>query len=384
MNLEDIYEIMNEKNKHNIIYDSELLVQESYKNNYCYAVYSLGNWYLEHSFIRLNEYIRTFISEEYGITYNPHPRNNGLLHQTLLQFISFSKAQNYKEDYILKSLDVIKRILEQNKKYVKVQYRGLVFTKTGLALRGYSDQYQYILEIRKKIEITLKEQGLPVDIPYFNDIVHSTFLRWVKQPTEEMLERLKKEIIRFDECVFGEIRIHTWHIGKATWKMLDHERHDIYQVYMPNIILHRGLNNDSYIENHPDTLEQRTKEGFAVECDIWFQNSKWYLGHDKPEYIIDIESFLKVKNRLIHAKDGFTFAILLKYCNERGYKNEIFYHTNDNYVLTTLNNIIAYPGKDIYENTICMMPEDMKRPFIDYELKNRIAICSDNYILFSE
>ena len=34
MNLEDIYEIMNEKNKHNIIYDSELLVQESYKNNF--------------------------------------------------------------------------------------------------------------------------------------------------------------------------------------------------------------------------------------------------------------------------------------------------------------------------------------------------------------
>ena len=66
-------------------------------------------------------------------------------------------------------------------------------------------------------------------------------------------------------------------------------------------------------------------------------------------------------DNLIHAKDGYTFSKLLEYCRERGYDNEILYHTTEDYVLTTKRNIIVYPGKYIYNGNICMMPENMGR-----------------------
>jgi hypothetical protein len=69
---------------------------------------------------------------------------------------------------------------------------------------------------------------------------------------------------------------------------------------------------------------------------------------------------------------------IIDYCNKRGYDNEIFYHTNEDYVLTTSNMIIAYPGKELYKNTLCMMPENMNREITNDEFNNIIGLCSDN------
>ena len=88
--------------------------------------------------------------------------------------------------------------------------------------------------------------------------------------------------------------------------------------------------------------------------------------------------YLSEQSNLIHAKDGETFARLLKYCRERGFNNEIFYHTSEDYVLSTRGNIIAYPGKELYSGSFCMMPESMGRNITDIEQKNIGQICSDS------
>ena len=383
--LEDIYNEMNIRNKiskDNIIIDPTLDILDSYKNNFCYAIYSLNNFIVCPSYIRLTKWLQSFINDE-AVLYNLIPNNTeGLLHQTLLQILSFKESNKYTEYHINKSLELCKNILDNNNKYIKIIYRGIVFTKTGLALKGYpyiDNDYYYIMNLRKLIENQLKENNVPYDIPYFNNILHTTLLRWKKMPSDYIIDRLNNEINKWEECIFGELRIHDWIIGKASYKMLENERNDIYKIPTKLLILHRGLSiNDSLIENHPDTLESREINNYYIECDIWYVNNNWYLGHDTPTYLIkDFDLFLKSKQRLIHAKDGNTLAEIINYCNKRGYDNEIFYHTDEDYILTTQNTIIAYPGKPLYKNTLCMMPENMNRAITCDEYNNIVGICSD-------
>jgi hypothetical protein len=385
-NLESIYQEMNIRNKistENIIIDSTIQDLNSYKNNYCYAIYSLNNFILYPSWIRLIEWLNSFINDE-AIIYNLIPeKTDGMLHQTLLQILSFKESIKYTSIDINKSLEECKNILNNNNKHIKIIYRGLVFTKTGLAIRGFpyiENDYNYIMNLRKTIENELKTKQLPCDIPYFNNILHATLLRWKKMPSDFIINKLNDEINKWEECIIGELRINNWTIGKATWKMLDHERDDIYEISTKQLILHRGLSiHDRLTENEPNTLATRDNNNLNVECDIWYHKNKWYLGHDSPTYLIEnIDLFLKSKQRLIHAKDGKTLAEIIDYCNKRGYDNEIFYHTNEDYVLTTSNMIIAYPGKELYKNTLCMMPENMNREITNEEYNNIIGVCSDN------
>lgn len=388
--LENIYEEMNARNSPINLYDIKYDTNLDKSNERCYAIYGLGNWYLQPGWLRLNKYIREVITESVGCFYSVHPKfNEGILHQTLLQFISFTNSSKYSQDEINKSLAECYRIIKEKGKYLQVTYRGLVWTKTGLAFRGYpntSKDYQYIMSIRDEIEHTLKEKGLPCDIPYKNDILHSTFLRWRTTPSQEVIDNLNRTIHKWDECVFGEIRISEWKIGRASWKMLDCEREDVYSVRVPKLLLHRGNNGvDDLSENDPITIDARNAEGYAVECDIWFRDNKWYLGHDAPEYeVLDLGVFLTERSNLIHAKDGETFAKLVKYCRERGFNNEIFYHTIEDYVISTRGTIIAYPGKELYDGNLCMMPENMGRSITDKEKKNIGEICSDSLELINK
>ena len=375
MELDAIYEDMNTRNKpicpDDIVYDKYL----DTSTDYCYAVYALGNWHLEPSWIRLNAWLKGIVPNSAACFYSVHPHeHDGLLHQTLLQFVSFKSVAKYSTSDIDKT---IRHVANQPLKYVEITYRGIVFTKTGIALKGYvcHEDYSHIMSVRESIESTLKNKNLPLDIPYSNNILHATVLRWKQPPTQSVIDSLQNTFRRWDECVFGRIQISRWIVGKATWKML--ERNDMVNIYVTMIVLHRGnTGRDSLPENHPDTLKTRKD---SVECDVWFVNYKWYLGHDKPQYLIEnIDEFLQSPKNLIHAKDGNTFATLLQYCRERGYDSDIFFHTDEKYVLTTRGNIIAYPGEYIHSNVTCMMPENMGRQLECDERTNMAGVCSDN------
>jgi hypothetical protein len=54
------------------------------------------------------------------------------------------------------------------------------------------------------------------------------------------------------------------------------------------LISHRG-NIDKIIvekENTVEYIDEAIEAGYDVEIDIWFDNG-FYLGHDKPEYLIN-------------------------------------------------------------------------------------------------
>lgn len=135
------------------------------------------------------------------------------------------------------------------------------------------------------------------------------------------------------------------------------------------VIAHRGNLNgpNANEENRPSYINNAIKSGYDVEIDVWYVDNKWYLGHDDPRYHVSYD-FLIGSNLWLHAKNGDAFYYLLqdKLCN-------VFWHTNEDWVLTSKNYIWTYPNKFLYENSVCVMPE------LGYNgnLKACYAICTD-------
>ena len=132
-------------------------------------------------------------------------------------------------------------------------------------------------------------------------------------------------------------------------------------------IAHRGNVDGKKIaeENKPSYIEAALSLGYDVEVDIWHIDDGWFLGHDKPQYKIDI-SFLKNERLWCHAKNIQAFSRMLNS------KIHCFWHQNDDITLTSRGYIWTYPDQELVTNSVCVMPEITGQNF-----SNCAAICSD-------
>jgi len=136
------------------------------------------------------------------------------------------------------------------------------------------------------------------------------------------------------------------------------------------IIAHRGNLNgpNPELENVPDQLRGCIKNDFSVEVDIWYQDSKWALGHDSPTYEVDTKFIFEITPRAwFHAKTIQTAKALLDlHCPH------FFYHEEDPITLTSNGYLWTYPGKELTEASICVMPE-INKEFPE----NCAGVCTD-------
>ena len=140
------------------------------------------------------------------------------------------------------------------------------------------------------------------------------------------------------------------------------------------LISHRG-NIDGKretFENHPSYIKMALGKGFDVEIDVWCENDKWYLGHDKPQYEIDLD-YLRNKKFWCHAKNIETLNKMLKediHC---------FWHQEDDVTLTSKGYMWTYPGKSLTDKSICVLPEkNNEKP------KKCLGICSDYVVNYKK
>lgn len=141
-------------------------------------------------------------------------------------------------------------------------------------------------------------------------------------------------------------------------------------------ILHRGNNEGpNSVENNPAKLLKRLTEGYEIEIDLWYCDNKFYLGHDKPEYKI-YEEFLENNRLWIHCKDPKT----LEYMNTKKKHLNYFYHTNEDYVITSKGYIWSYVGKPALENSVIVMPEKSLTSYKWEELVSKNCIICSDYI----
>ena len=116
------------------------------------------------------------------------------------------------------------------------------------------------------------------------------------------------------------------------------------------LIAHRGNINGSIpeLENKPEYINKALKLGYDVEIDVWFKNNKYYLGHDKPQYEVNI-NFLKNKKLWCHAKNILALSNMIEEKNIH-----CFYHDNDAVVLTSRNFLWTFPGNYLTKKSICV------------------------------
>ena len=135
------------------------------------------------------------------------------------------------------------------------------------------------------------------------------------------------------------------------------------------LISHRGNidGKNPEKENSVSYIQKALKAGYDVEIDVWYHWNEWYLGHDEPQYEIKYD-FLTLDGLWLHAKNGDALYNLLqdRTCN-------VFYHTDEDWVLTSKKYIWTYPNQLLYPNSICVLPE------LGYNgnIKNCKGICSD-------
>lgn len=372
--MEALYQEMNTKNTW---YATPPRVNSNLSQGRCVAAYALGDWNLQPSFRRLERSLKGMVSQ-YACLYTANPtQSEGLLHQTLLQFVKFD-GYPHAEELVVKAMELVSEIIAKSNLALWITYKGLVWTPTGLALAGYCDDEETLMKVREDIEAALRSHNLPCDIPYKNDILHATVLRWTSEPDKMTLLKLEKEVERWSECVVGELRIKQWIVGKGSWRMKEGEREDSFAVPVYQHVCHRGnlYGPVKEMENNFGILLQRSTQGYHVEVDVWYHEQALWLGHDKPEYKITLEWLAKSKRRLIHAKDGPTLDYLLKESRRLALDLHVFYHTDEDYVLTNKGLVICYPGKPLLNGSLCMMPE--RATYTHEELQTCFSICTDS------
>jgi hypothetical protein len=120
-------------------------------------------------------------------------------------------------------------------------------------------------------------------------------------------------------------------------------------------------------ENRPDYISQAVKAGFDAEIDIWYQDGL-YLGHDNPEYDIDLDFLFMLHDKLwIHCKNiqALSFLSEIKELNT-------FWHEKDSYALTSKGFIWTFPHCKVCEKSVVITENARFNKFQDC-----YGVCAD-------
>lgn len=149
------------------------------------------------------------------------------------------------------------------------------------------------------------------------------------------------------------------------------------------LISHRGnlSGPDKELENNPKHLEH-VMQKYCVEIDLRIHKNKLYLGHDECQYEIKHDWLCNHYPFLwIHCKN----AEALEYCSKTNFLH-YFWHNTDDYTITSLGYVWAYPGKiNVGNKCISVMPELFwQLNELGKNQKNFRGICTDFCIKYDK
>lgn len=139
------------------------------------------------------------------------------------------------------------------------------------------------------------------------------------------------------------------------------------------LISHRGNITGSLPEkeNRPSYIDCAIQLGYQVEVDLRFINGEFWLGHDYPQYKINIEWMkLRKDNLWFHCKDLESSIKLLNH------DLMFFCHYQDEFTLTS-NNYIWVHNLNCTINDKCIIPLLSKEDILSYSNNTPYGICTD-------
>jgi hypothetical protein len=138
------------------------------------------------------------------------------------------------------------------------------------------------------------------------------------------------------------------------------------------LISHRGntLGPNPEKENHPEYILAALQAGYDVEIDVWFENGKFMLGHDEPQYEFPFALIQNYHSKIwFHCKNMDALSKLNE-LDPVGSKLNYFMHESDLGVLTSRNYIWS---TELFTKGILVMPEVFNKEPIETTL----GVCSD-------
>lgn len=144
------------------------------------------------------------------------------------------------------------------------------------------------------------------------------------------------------------------------------------------LISHRGNidGKNSNLENSPEYILKAIQAGYDVEVDLWVDGAKLALGHDEPQFNINLDWLIEFKDRLwIHCKN-LEAVSFLNTCNHSEELN-YFWHEDDKVTLTSQNYIWANIGQQPLWGSIAVMPE-----ILNDDVSKCLGVCSDVVIKY--
>lgn len=154
------------------------------------------------------------------------------------------------------------------------------------------------------------------------------------------------------------------------------------------IISHRGnlKGIDPFKENDPNHLDYvlNSRPTFLIEVDVWgdSRTNSLSMGHDEPVHHVDPIWVAKHRNRLIlHCKNREAMEIVSE-LNGTTNAIEYFYHQNDEYTITSKQNIWVHPRAVPAKNSYWVINDDIfngDRDWLyDWIMKSAVmGICTD-------
>lgn len=147
------------------------------------------------------------------------------------------------------------------------------------------------------------------------------------------------------------------------------------------IIAHRGnLSGPSELENLPEQIDKCLAMNFDCEVDIWVTQKNILLGHDFGEYDITFEWLhARASNLWIHCKNQESLFFLK---SQKNSQLNFFWHQNDNYILTSKNDIWVFPGVSLIPGSVAVLPEIWTKPELAKSISECKGICTDFPMIF--
>ena len=135
-----------------------------------------------------------------------------------------------------------------------------------------------------------------------------------------------------------------------------------------------------FSENRPEAIDHCISLDIPVEVDLRWHSNQFYLGHDEPQYPVEVKYLLENKDWLwIHCKEREAFheALKIKRFN-------CFWHQQDDYTMTSFGYTWAYPGSlPVGPMCIGVMPE-LKWSLEESLKKGFFGLCTDNVVQLQE
>jgi glycerophosphoryl diester phosphodiesterase len=143
------------------------------------------------------------------------------------------------------------------------------------------------------------------------------------------------------------------------------------------IIAHRGNleGPNPTTENTLQQIYQCIEKKFDVEIDLRLIEGKLMLGHDEPQYEINLKDLYELSDHLwIHCKN----VEALNFLSDKSF--HYFWHETDQYTLTNRGIGWVYPGIQPYKKSVVVMPE--LHPEKSEYIRNVYGICTDFPFLY--